>query len=234
MSKPIRLLTDKELIELDAFMTKQFTHDDAMTLDALDGYFHALAIGPSTMPPSQWLPLIWGGDTLEPPVKNVTQVNRLMDLLTRHYNGVLLGLETEPPTIDPLLYEYESDGIDYTDAQGWALGFIDGMRLNWNDWQPLLQTPQGAQWYTDILHFIQTEDLTDQPSGQQATQARLTRADITQVITNAVRGMYHYWLPQRLSIQLNLSPKKTAATLGRNELCSCGSGKKFKKCCGFN
>jgi len=27
---------------------------------------------------------------------------------------------------------------------------------------------------------------------------------------------------------------KTSGKIGRNEPCPCGSGKKFKRCCGFN
>ena len=36
-----------------------------------------------------------------------------------------------------------------------------------------------------------------------------------------------------LEILLNWSkPQKTEKKVGRNELCPCGSGKKYKKCCG--
>ena len=51
-------------------------------------------------------------------------------------------------------------------------------------------------------------------------------------------GKYHAWLEalgiarfnKRLQTLIRL-PKKASIKIGRNDPCSCGSGKKFKKCC---
>jgi SWIM/SEC-C metal-binding protein len=37
-----------------------------------------------------------------------------------------------------------------------------------------------------------------------------------------------------LERKLNPPIPRVTTKIGRNELCSCGSGKKYKKCCGFN
>lgn len=49
---------------------------------------------------------------------------------------------------------------------------------------------------------------------------------------------YHAWLDSKGIARFNKDlqtlirlPKKASAKIGRNEPCSCGSGKKFKKCC---
>ncbi|WP_261134389.1 SEC-C metal-binding domain-containing protein [Bacillus sp. Marseille-Q3570] len=34
------------------------------------------------------------------------------------------------------------------------------------------------------------------------------------------------------SSTVNLQPVQAAPSIGRNDLCTCGSGKKYKKCCG--
>ena len=39
-------LSDEELDELDHFMLREVDCEDGMTLDILDGYMHAIAIGP--------------------------------------------------------------------------------------------------------------------------------------------------------------------------------------------
>lgn len=52
-------LLDEELNALEGFLLDQDT-EEGMTLDMLDGFLHALALGPETVPPSRWLPKVWG------------------------------------------------------------------------------------------------------------------------------------------------------------------------------
>lgn len=53
-------LSDDELQELDNFLLFEVDCDEYMTLDTLDGYLHAIAIGPVNLNPKQWMPDIWG------------------------------------------------------------------------------------------------------------------------------------------------------------------------------
>jgi len=48
-----------------------------------------------------------------------------------------------------------------------------------------------------------------------------------------VKKMLNNSLPAEMKQQLNINndPKKNNDKVGRNEVCSCGSGKKYKKCC---
>jgi uncharacterized protein len=48
-------------------------------------------------------------------------------------------------------------------------------------------------------------------------------------------GAYRYFQQRRLNqvaTKFNSEPRRTASKVGRNEACPCGSGKKYKKCCG--
>jgi uncharacterized protein len=58
-------LSDEEIRELDIFLMSDATPDECMDIVALDGFLTALAIGPELVPPSVWLPLVWGGE-MEP------------------------------------------------------------------------------------------------------------------------------------------------------------------------
>jgi hypothetical protein len=49
-------LSDDELAELDHFMLYEVDGDEGMTLDMLDGYLHAIAIGPITLTPRSGCP----------------------------------------------------------------------------------------------------------------------------------------------------------------------------------
>ncbi|PJC67711.1 MAG: YecA family protein, partial [Zetaproteobacteria bacterium CG_4_8_14_3_um_filter_59_5] len=48
-------------------------------------------------------------------------------------------------------------------------------------------------------------------------------------IAPAVRKAHAYWLAQRAKAR---TVRRELAKVGRNDPCPCGSGKKFKKCCG--
>ena len=43
-------------------------------------------------------------------------------------------------SIFPVVFAIAGDEQEYDDAEVWAYGFVEGMRLCWNDWQPLLST----------------------------------------------------------------------------------------------
>jgi uncharacterized protein len=44
--------------------------------------------------------------------------------------------------------------------------------------------------------------------------------------------MHAYWIPHREAVAAAEAARRMQARAGRNEACPCGSGKKFKKCCG--
>ena len=54
-------LSEAEIDELDAFLTSEATSDECMDIFTLDGSLTALVIGPQTVAPSVWLPVVWGG-----------------------------------------------------------------------------------------------------------------------------------------------------------------------------
>ena len=51
-------LSEAEIQELDDFLLEDRDGAEAMMLDTMDGFLHAVAIGPTTLKPQQWLPLI--------------------------------------------------------------------------------------------------------------------------------------------------------------------------------
>ena len=54
-----RPLTDAEYDRLGSMLAHS---ERAMNLEMVDGFFAALICGPETVPPSEYLRLIWGGD----------------------------------------------------------------------------------------------------------------------------------------------------------------------------
>lgn len=141
MMTPLTPLTDDEFHELDKFLLYEIDTEEVMTIDMMDGFLHAIAIGPTTMHPEQWLPKIWGSENIMPPMESLDQINHVMGLVMRHFNSIIAGFEADPRDIAPAWATTRYRGKEYDDAEGWAYGFVEGMKRCWNDCQPMLATP---------------------------------------------------------------------------------------------
>jgi uncharacterized protein len=53
---------DQRLEELDRVLAEVTDEGDGMMLSEFDGLCTALVIGPELVGPSEWLPVVWGGD----------------------------------------------------------------------------------------------------------------------------------------------------------------------------
>ncbi|WP_293501642.1 UPF0149 family protein [Roseateles sp.] len=183
------------------------------------------------MHPRQWLPKIWGTTEMMPPMDSIEHLNHVLGLVMRHFNGIIAGLEDHPSEITPRwsICTYDGDEQEYDDAEAWAYGFVQGMKLCWNDWQPLLSTPQGQAWFRPIALLGEDEFSADQ---DELTETPAMRAELAQQIPQAVLDLHAHWLPYRRAVAERTMARSMQTKVGRNEPCPCGSGKKFKKCCG--
>ena len=224
-------LSEDEFNELDQFLLYNVDTEDVMTLDMADGFLHAIAVGPITTHPRQWLPKIWGTREMMPPMDSIDQLNHILELVMRHFNSIIAGLEADPPEISPCwsTMTYDGDEREYDDAEAWAYGFVEGMRLCWDDWQPLLSTPQGQAWFRPIALLGEDDFSVDQ---DELTKTPTMRAELALQIPQAVLDMHAHWLPLRLAVFQREVAASMQPKVGRNEPCPCGSGKKFKRCCG--
>ena len=51
-----------DLDTLDDYLVSDHAPHDSMGLSDLDGFLTGIAVGPELILPSEWLPVIWGGD----------------------------------------------------------------------------------------------------------------------------------------------------------------------------
>ena len=229
------LLPDDELDELDQFLMSDLVSDATLLIDGLDGYLTAIAIGPITLMPSQWLPGIWGPETDDAPeFESKEQAQRVMSLVVRHFNGIITSLENDPDSIAPIFNEnkFPGDRHVYLDAEAWALGFMQGVDLCRSAWKPLFDDKQGQAWLQP-LHLLCSKDLSEEERSLVLRPDQ--REQLSEQIPASIASIYRYWLPFRAAVferALATTIQRAAPKIGRNDPCPCGSGKKFKKCCG--
>ncbi|MCX2863618.1 UPF0149 family protein [Paucibacter sp. PLA-PC-4] len=227
----LRPLSDSELDELERSLLN-LDAQESMTLDRLDGFLHALVIGPQTVMPDQWLPKVWAQEdgAVLPPVDSIDQANQLLGLVMRHFNSIVSGFEHSPPVLAPLwpTVDYGDTG-EFEDAEMWAYGFTEGVSLCQAAWQALFEHPDGSRWYRPIGLLGADDFSADQ---DELTRTPEQRVALAAQIEESLTHIHAFWLPLRHAVAERQQARRMAAKVGRNDPCPCGSGKKFKKCCG--
>ncbi|WP_424195347.1 UPF0149 family protein [Ampullimonas aquatilis] len=255
MSEIDQPLSQDDIDTLGDWLVSADLPPTGMDISMLDGYLAAIALNPKVLAPQVWLPWIWdseqGRDT--PDVRNADQLNKMVKLIMRHYNAVLDAIENR--VYEPILFELDEDELaameeeedsEARDPEAWCQGFMLALGQDPAVWQEILD--KDMQLLASIV-LIGTD------RGQEVMQTKGREAIVLnahKTIPASVLALFDHFEPQRKQLaqaavkkpgQSNakaigknaLIPdpiKNAAPKTGRNDLCACGSGKKFKKCCG--
>ena len=211
----------------------QLSGDGTMDLEELDGFFAALHCCPRLIPQTEYLPQIFGtGESLEDDefFNSPDSAKLMFGLLMHHWNAVGDAFRTDDIFI-PLLLE-DDDGKAH--GNNWCIGFMRGLEMREEFWSEILDDEQRFDWLVPILALADEND-TD-PEAPPGTEP-LTDEDREQLLaqlSTAVMQIYRYFAPHRLRFAVAAAAQsaKPKLKIGRNDHCYCGSGKKYKKCCG--
>ena len=152
------------------------------------------------------------------------------DAAARLNNDIATALLADE-TISPILYPVDESCEDY-DFEAWADSYVFGAGLG-GDWYEL--AGKHADDLSELLEpmFLLNGMLKEdaEKNGERwfppAEEARLV-ADIQDNLPVIVQTLYNFWRNKRTGGTVARSEDK----VGRNDPCPCGSGKKFKQCCG--
>jgi uncharacterized protein len=162
------------------------------------------------------------------------QAQHILGLILRNMNGIITCLEDDPDEFEPVFgfSRVDDSEREYIDGEAWAFGFMQGLAMVRADWQTLFDSEQGLNWLHP-LHLMGSEGLT--PEELQLIGTAEQREALTKQIPASVAAIYRFWLPHRQAVheqKLAAAIQRTEPKVGRNDPCPCGSGRKFKKCCG--
>ena len=219
-------LSDKEFDELDKFLLSDRCGEEAMTMDALHGYLTAIVIGPVVVPMSEWLPQVWGDSGDQPTFNTAKEFERTISLITRFMNEIAITMEVAPKEFEPLFCEFELEGRQLLDGEAWAWGFWAGMQLRTDDWAPIYDSN-----LADLMrpiYLLGAEEIEEEEV--ILVDSLLKTHKLTVEMEAAIGHIHQFWLERRRSGVVTV--QRAEPKVGRNDDCPCGSGKKFKKCCG--
>ena len=210
------------LDKLEQYLESDQSPPNSMYISDLDGFLTGIVIGPELILPSEWLPVVWGGE--EPVFLDAEQAAEITSAILKRYNDIRATLRGERWTISPIFWEGPDGSLI---AMDWAEGFMDAVRLRIDAWQPLFLHRTKADLLMPILILCCDQD------GKSYLPEILADDDVLiktapELIPDVVDAIYWFWQERSVTPV----PFRAEATQGRNEPCHCGSGKKFKRCCG--
>ena len=219
-------LTPEMIDELDEFLMSDETPDDCMQLSDLDGFLTGIVVSPVLIMPSEWFRTIWHGS--EPEFENMERAERIMGIIMARYNEIIHLLDDEPGTFEPILYETPEGRMMAAD---WAEGFMDAFGLRVDAWDPLFEEENGQLLLGPIMAHLHDKDGKPFIDGTPEEMQKI-REECIQILPYAIKGIHEFWKAKRdlHSVTKTSLGKK----VGRNEPCPCGSGRKYKRCCGAN
>jgi uncharacterized protein len=253
---PGELLQPGDFDELDAILDELRTRDEEIPQwEFCEGFMAALICGRRPISPEEYLPVLLGLDDAAAlaPFSDATQRERFLALWTRRWQEVALALDADVENLEDEA-AYQPEVMDVRGAiatlpaaeraelgeevpafaQVWALGFMFAVE-NWpEEWAPP-RDKEAAQWLDEALETIvaMTEDDTGEPEispfgDDTPPSVSVARLNAFGDAIWAVYDLRELWR----SIGPRVETVRKEATPGRNDLCYCGSGKKYKKCHG--
>ena len=230
---------DDELDRLNVLLSGIPVERDGMTLGELDGYVAALIVCPEMIPPSEWLSGVWGG---EGAFKDAEQAEEFIGAVMGHYNRVARELAEDPEAYAPVLeIDPNSDEVLW---EPWVDGFQRAMRLRADAWEEIVQSDDEDAAASVNLILAMNEfyhgqsDLTEEAIDELDRKA-------PSLIPDCVCNL-NVWTKSREfegggtggsvhGVPFGTDdPPAYGRKVGRNEPCPCGSGRKYKRCCGAN
>jgi uncharacterized protein len=205
-------------------------------IEELDGFIAGLLVCPELIKPGEWLPSVWSrnGTDPEPAFDSLDHVNRVLRLIMEHYNGVARALMERPDRYSPLFAVDKRNGDIIWEL--WIEGFEKAFKLRPAAWQKLLDTDadtatamRGMLTLVDVARGEQRPPRNDRDALAATAPDNIARWIVT---LNAWR-LANYRPTHGLDLMARPS-FHPAKKVGRNDRRPCGSGKKYKRCCGLH
>lgn len=227
------ILPDEELDRLETLLDDPAL-PEALRLDQIQGYLCAALAGPRATDEEEWLSIILGGDEAADTEAGRGAAHILRRLAAALHDELLRG---EPPVL--LLYPKDDNEDAPSDYAPWCEAYLMGVDGAPDDWfDDLGEDEDGADEaeYLDerlfpLMLLTGEAENAAREHGEQWPEGKELEEMIAAAeedLPQAVTDVFRFWAAKRGAGTV----KREAPKVGRNDPCPCGSGKKFKQCCG--
>lgn len=232
-----------EMQQLAEFLSAPERPRSTFTLHELRGFLYAVACSPEPIISSDWLNAIFAGAEVE--FSGEGEIGQLAGIILTLYDQTVERIDKQLAEDDnrlpcelrePILANLEREAP----LQQWAQGFLAGhewLEQVWNEYLPPQLTDQLDGMLVGPIFFSSRDAAESLFKETKHTSLEELAESILVLFRESVLSY------ARLGLGLSAAAAEVASEvqlpirsekIGRNELCPCGSGKKYKRCCGRN
>ncbi len=245
MRKPTEI-TDAQASRLAQFLSAPGRPEGTMSYCELAGFLFAVACAPALVQPSEWLPLVFSEN--EAGFATLDEAQEILPAIMGLYNHINHGVLEGEPALPPGCTVCASPMGNFEPGaplSEWARGFGDGYDWLEDVWDEY--APEEFDAELDIVLLVLSffasrtlaEAFRDEINGQglsRETTLEELAGEILEEIPDALQSIAHMGraLYEVELAEPRIEPQQPVRSekIGRNDPCPCGSGKKYKKCCG--
>ena len=222
------------LDQLDKLLSALPYDAEAMLLSELDGFLAGLLILPEPVAEADWLPHIWKHFPLDAEAQKIA--GEVAALARLRKAEIALQFRQGEDCFDPV-FDLDTDGSYFWEL--WFEGYERAIKLQVTVYDTLVEsgdenlrkTVFGLAWVALAAHR-KLELFKDRSRADDLHEF------MPQFLPRLVARLFRQC--QGLALEQNALPmlenfaaqQRRVTKTGRNEPCPCGSGKKYKKCCG--
>ena len=226
---------------LRAFLEHPSRPAGTLSYHELQGFLITVVSAPELIPVSEWVPIIFAGEDVDyASVDEAQEILGQIMTLSNTINGAVLDpptlLPADCPLRDEVLANFENDAP----IAHWSRGFRRGHQWLEDLWNTYL--PEELEEELDAalmaLSFFSSREMAKDFHAEATTGDQSLEA-----MADAMHGVFPTAVAQYAhlgrSIHAVLAERDTETSestrtteVGRNDPCPCGSGKKYKRCCG--
>jgi uncharacterized protein len=199
------------------------------------GFLFALICAPQMVMPSEWIGGVLGEREIASHKEAEKVLGALMSLNDWIASRREAGESPLPPGVELASEPMENFAADAAISR-WSRGFLGGHSLVADDWEAHVPDDSETGLALAVLGFFSSkkfaesfcEDIGDEPLTVEEFSETVYHLMPDSFIIYAAAGR----AAQERVHQSSHEPVRSEK-VGRNEPCPCGSGKKYKKCCGL-
>jgi uncharacterized protein len=229
---------------LEAFLAAPERPSGTFTYHALQGFLFSIASAPELIRPSEWMPEIFNGG--EATYADLAEAQFILPEIMRLYNevnaAVLAGQDLLPADCTirrAALSNLEPDAP----LSQWSEGFMAGYQWLEETWDGYVSADPSGELSEElgtlvmVLGFFSSrafaQSIWDEMKSKKSLAA--TAALMRRLVPKAAAEFAG--LGRMIAEAVDAADREAAAPrrvvkTGRNDLCPCGSRRKYKKCCG--
>lgn len=243
------MFTAKEEKNLTYVLDKAEDEESLMLPEELHGFLFGLAITPEAIMPNEWLPVVLDED---PHFKDHKDAQICIGYLMDAYNRIMQE-SNRGKLCFPFNYEKLSD-LEYDMIEGWTYGLYCALCLRPHIWgmSEEYEEMEEKDIPEDMLDVIDScitinaiaipedrDELFEPAPGRHPKEPEELEEILYDMLPFCVEILQFHGEQLRMTMfpfasKPESSGQRQTGKTGRNDLCPCGSGKKYKKCCGNN